>query len=328
MKSSFSPPSLSRHDQVFAIGDVHGCVDELRQLLKQLPLTRDSLVIFLGDYIDRGQSSRGVIETVLELKEYCPVVCLLGNHELMLREFLDGSDPRKVARFIYNGGGATLASYSNEDGVFHFPEEHLEFVQELTYFHVEQDYCFVHAGLPVDLDQIDLAIHGENMVWMRRPFGSPEQDFSKIVVHGHTPLTNVEVTPRRINLDTACVYGRCLTAMEVHSRETWYVERAAGAVPVHLRDTRDSRREAFRFTGCVPVIVEHEGRTLPFETINYSEIGLLIRPVDRVPVVNLNPGALIRGRIGVDVAAAPFRGVVLRIDEGARYAVKILPEQT
>src|SRR5579864_4865919 len=122
-------PSMRRGEAggLYAIADIHGCDEELRALLKLLPLDRSSRVVFLGDYIDRGPNSAGVVDTILELEEYCQVVCLLGNHELMLREFLDGSDPRLSARFIYNGGGATLASYSNDDGVFVIPEEHVDF---------------------------------------------------------------------------------------------------------------------------------------------------------------------------------------------------------
>lgn len=326
MNALFS--SLRRHSakQIFAIADIHGCDDELRALLQRLPLHRDSQVIFLGDYIDRGPNSRGVVDTILELKDYCQVVCLLGNHELMLREFLDGSDPRRVARFVYNGGGATLASYSNEDGHFSIPQDHLDFYQELGHYHVEGDHCFVHAGLPVDVEQIDVAVHGEEMVWMRRPPGAPEAVFSKIVVHGHTPLPEVEFAPRRINLDTSCVYGRCLTAMELYSRELWHVERSTAPKPIYLRDAKESRRRAFRFDGRVPVAVQYEGRALQFETINYSEIGVLMRPVEAAAMMALRPGSAISGFIGTDGASTPFRGVVLRIDQGARHAVKIFHE--
>jgi serine/threonine protein phosphatase 1 len=315
----------SQQGPVFAIADVHGCDEELRALLQQLPLRRDSLVVFLGDYIDRGPNSKGVVDTVLELMDYCRVVCLLGNHELMLREFLDGSDPRRVARFIYNGGGATLASYSNEDGAFNIPPDHLEFFQKLAYYHVEGDYCFVHAGLPVEVDQIDLKLHGEEMVWMRRRPGAPEPHFDKIVVHGHTPLPDVEIAPRRINLDTSCVYGHRLTAMEVHSREMWRVERSTAPKPVYLRDSKDSRRQAFRFSGRVPVTLRYEGRVYQFQTINYSEIGMLIKPVDLLPMGALRPGSIVAGLIGAEDASTPFRGVILRVDEGARHAVKIIP---
>jgi serine/threonine protein phosphatase 1 len=312
---------------IFAIADIHGCDEELRALLKVLPLRRDSLVVFLGDYIDRGPNSRGVVETILELKEYCNVVCLLGNHELMLREFLDGSDPRRVARFIYNGGGATLSSYSDGDGVMTFPAEHIEFFEGLKHYHVEGDHCFVHAGLPVDLDELDVDEHGEEMVWMRWRPTMPEPNYSKIIVHGHTPVPEVDIAERRINLDTSCVYGRSLTAMEIQSRELWHVERSATPKPIYLRDAKDGRRQAFRYTGKVPVVVQYEGLTLPFETINYSEIGVLMRPApNRAPTGSLRPGATITGLIGTDGSATPFRGVVLRVDEGARHAVKILPD--
>ena len=117
----------SAYGRVIAIGDVHGCADELRALIQQLPLERDTLVVFLGDYIDRGPDSRGVVDTVLELEQYCEVVCLLGNHELMLREYLAGTDPRLIARFIYNGGSATLASYADHDGVVVMSQEHRTF---------------------------------------------------------------------------------------------------------------------------------------------------------------------------------------------------------
>ncbi|MBK6697579.1 MAG: metallophosphoesterase [Myxococcales bacterium] len=311
---------------VYAIADVHGCDEELRALLQQLPLHRDALVVFLGDYIDRGPNSKGVVDTVLEVMDYCQVVCLLGNHELMLREFLDGSDARRVARFIYNGGGATLASYSNEDGHFTIPPEHLEFYQKLAYYHVEGDYCFVHAGIPVDVSKIDLALHGEDMVWMRRRAGMQEPNFDKIVVHGHTPVPEVEIRPRRINLDTSCVYGHRLTAMEVRTQQMWHVDRRAAPTPLYLRDSRESRREAFRFTGRVPVVVQHEGRVYRFATINYSEIGMLIKPVDNLPSGSLRAGAHVTGLIGTDAESTPFRGVVLRVDEQARHALKIIPE--
>jgi serine/threonine protein phosphatase 1 len=310
---------------IYAIGDVHGCREELRELLDKLPLDEQSHVIFLGDCIDRGPSSRGVIDLVLELREFCRVTALMGNHELMLHEFLDGSDPRRSARFILNGGGATLASYADDDGVFIIPPEHRELFSTLPYFHVEEDFCFVHAGIPVDVPFLDVATHGEDMVWMRQRRGVREPRFSKIIVHGHTPIAEVEIEPGRINLDTSCVYGNTLTAMELRTRQTWHVERSAVQTPVYLHDARDSRRRALRFKGKVPVTVSHAGLTLQFETINYSEIGLLIAPTDRTQA-NITPGSTITGLIGTGPSATPFRGVVLRIEDGARVAVKLIPD--
>ena len=321
------PPADAPPKQVFAIGDVHGCAEELRALIQKLPITRDSLVVFLGDYIDRGPDSRGVVDTILELEQYCRVVCLLGNHELMLREFLDGSDSRRVARFIYNGGSATLASYADHDGVFVMPEEHRAFFDALPYHFIQGEFCFVHAGLPAAVEEIDVAIHGEEMVWMRVRPGMPEPNYSKIIVQGHSAINEPDIQPRRINLDTACVYGRRLTALEMHSREMWTVERSTAPQPIYLRDTKDSRRHALRFTGRVPVVIEYLGKKLLFETINYSEIGILMTPVDP-PDVKLTAGAAIGGTIGVGDIATPFRGLVLRVDEGNRVALKIVVEQT
>lgn len=304
---------------VFAIGDIHGCEAELRELLRKLPLQRDSLVVFLGDFIDRGPRSRGVVETILELQDYCHVVALTGNHERMLHEFLDGTNERLVGRFVYNGGGATLASYADDDGAIRIPPAHQKFFDELGYFHVDGDFCFVHAGLPVDVEEIDVEKHGEEMVWMR-PKTRPGRG-STVVVHGHTPHLDVEISEHSINLDTACVYGGRLTAMEVHSREVWSVESAATDMALRLRDGKDSRRQARRFNGCVPVRVESEGRTLEFETVNYSEIGVLMRPMQ---AVRLPTGAVVSGVIGAGLGETTFRGVVLRVDGDGRHAVKLL----
>lgn len=316
----------SAHGRIIAIGDVHGCADELRALIQLLPLERDTLVVFLGDYIDRGPDSRGVVDTVLELEQYCSVVCLLGNHELMLREYLAGTDPRLIARFIYNGGSATLASYADHDGVVVMSEEHRTFFDKLPYHHIEGDYCFVHAGLPAAPEEIDLEKHGEEMVWMRRRAYMPEPNYSKIIVHGHSAVHEVDIKPRRINLDTACVYGRKLTAMDVRTHEMWTVERSSAPQPLYLKDVKDSRRHALRFTGAVPVSIVGADGPMFFETINYSEIGLLMSPAKSAKVT-LRAGETVVGTIGTGDTATPFRGVVLRVDDGPRIAVKIVVEQ-
>lgn len=326
VRGALDQAEAAETSSVFAIGDVHGCAEELRALIQKLPLRKDSLVVFLGDYIDRGPDSRGVVDTILDLQQYCRVICLLGNHELMLREFLDGSDSRRVARFIYNGGSATLASYADHDGVFVMPEEHREFFDNLPYHHIEGEHCFVHAGLPAAVEEIDIAVHGEEMVWMRHRPGMPEPNYSKIIVHGHSAIPDIDVQPRRINLDTACVYGRRLTAMELNTRDVYTVERSTGPQPIYLRDVKDSRRHALRFTGKVPVALHHDGAKLLFETINYSEIGILMTPVSPADV-KVKAGTIVSGTIGVGETATAFKGIVLRVDEGKRIALKISVEQ-
>ena len=118
--------SLTR---TFVIGDVHGCAEELEELLSLLPIDPDSTVIFLGDYIDRGPDSRRVIDLVLSVEKRCSVVALMGNHEEMFAEFLHDPQSAEAARFIYNWGGATLASYALPGGGYKIPKHHLPFSQ-------------------------------------------------------------------------------------------------------------------------------------------------------------------------------------------------------
>src|SRR5688500_9784566 len=110
---------------LFAIGDIHGCVDELRQLLNQLPRSSESTLVFLGDYIDRGPASREVIDTLLGLAQQDHVVPLMGTHEAMFHDFLRDPHSPGGASFIYNGRSATLASYANGDQ-YVIPESHIE----------------------------------------------------------------------------------------------------------------------------------------------------------------------------------------------------------
>jgi len=227
---------------------------------------------------------------------------------------------------VPQGGSATLASYADHDGVFVMPQDHREFYDDLLYHYIEGDHVFVHAGLPANVEDLDIAVHGEEMVWMRHRPGSPEPNFSKIVVHGHSAIESIDIQPRRINLDTACVYGRRLTALEINTHEMFTVERSTAPQPIYLRDSKDSRRNALRFSGKVPVVIAHRGERLVFETINYSEIGMLMVPVDPSDV-KISAGSSVIGTIGVGDVATSFKGVVLRVDGGQRIALKIVVEQ-
>ncbi len=181
----------------------------------------------------------------------------------------------------------------------------------------------------VDIEHIDLDVHGEEMVWMRHRPGMPEPNFPKIVVHGHSAIESIDIQPRRINLDTACVYGRRLTALELNTHEMWCVERSDRApAPSTLRDSKDSRRNALRFSGKVPVVITHLGARMIFETINYSEIGMLMVPLDPT-VVTLKAGTPISGTIGVGDTGDAVQGASsLRVDAGQRIALKIVVDQT
>lgn len=203
-------PSLT-----YAIGDVHGCRDKLARLLDFCVRHSDggsARFVFVGDYIDRGPDSRGVIETLLALKRDMPgqVTCLKGNHEDMMLRALHG-DEDELLLWLSQGGARTLLSY----GVEHpadLPPEHLAFFASLPTSFDDGRRLFVHAGVnpAFALDRQ----REEDLIWIREPFLHSSRDFGRLVVHGHTPLLSErpDIRPNRVNLDTGAVYGHPLSA--------------------------------------------------------------------------------------------------------------------
>jgi len=312
---------------IFAIGDVHGCAYELRQLLNKLPLTPESTVVFLGDYIDRGGHSKDVIDTILDLRKQCHVVCLLGNHEAMFLNFLDNPGTERAGLFIVNGGSATLASYADDNGNYAFPDEHIEFFRSLLLSYENEHHFFVHAGVPdIPLADLNPTLHGKKMIWIRGAFLKSEYDWGKVIVHGHTPVAEVDLRRNRINVDTGCVFMRSLSAVALPGQQVFSVPRQRIVKPVYLTDT-ESRRVAIRFEGALPVVVQKGDKFLQFETLDYSEVGLYIRELQAGSTQQLQEGEEIHGRVGKDASASVrFRGTVVRahlIAGGIRYAVKV-----
>jgi serine/threonine protein phosphatase 1 len=312
---------------IFAIGDIHGCAYELRSLLNMLPLTPESTVVFIGDYIDRGGHSKAVVDTILELKKQCTVVCLMGNHEAMFLNFLEDPGSERAGLFIVNGGSATLASYADDNGNYAFPEEHLKFFRELKMYYEDEHHFFVHAGVPdIPLKDLDEEIHGKKMLWIRGSFLRSEYDWGKVIVHGHTPVSDVEIRPNRINVDTGCVFMRSLSAIALPGQQIYSVPRQRIVKPIYLTDAA-SRRVAIRFQGVLPVVVDVDGEHHRFETLDYSEAGLYMRELESGDVPQLKAGQIIHGRIGKDPAAAVlFDGQIVRTHfkaGGIYYAVKV-----
>jgi len=212
---------ISKDSRIFAIGDIHGCVSKLNQLLEILPINweRDYLV-FLGDYIDRGESPKKVVDKVVELKRAYPqrVVTLMGNHESMFLDFLAG---KGISTFLYNGGSATLKSYYIGDKL-EIPEEHLKFFKELKLLVETEDYIFVHAGInpykPIS-EQDE-----EDLLWIRGSFYRYQGSLPKTVVFGHTPFNEPLVKDDRIGIDTGCVYGGSLTAVMLPEKKFFQVK--------------------------------------------------------------------------------------------------------
>jgi len=205
-------------NRIFAIGDIHGCFDQLQTLMQNIRIDRQSdTLVFIGDYIDRGKAVKEVVDYVIGLKNELPkVICLLGNHERMFLDYLEG---REEENYLYNGGNATLASYSisrvatpkaRKEKV---PAEHMLFFRSLLPSYTTADYIFVHAGLAPGLSLAEQAV--DDLLWIRQEFIYSDYDFGKTVVFGHTPLKAPMITPQKIGIDTGAVMGGKLTCVEL-----------------------------------------------------------------------------------------------------------------
>jgi serine/threonine protein phosphatase 1 len=211
---------MMQSDRLLAVGDIHGCRGALRDLLDRVAPSAQDQLVFLGDYIDRGPDSAGVVEDLLDLHARLPrTVFLRGNHEQMLLDVLAGDNP---LNFLYNGGGQTIASY-RQGGGWPPPAEHRAFFESLPTLYTTGPFIFVHAGLrpgiPLDRQSAD------DLLWIRDEFLAVDADWGRTVVFGHTPLEEPLLAPERIGLDTGCVYGGRLTCCDVLTRSCW---QAAG----------------------------------------------------------------------------------------------------
>jgi len=219
----------------FAIGDTHGCREMLERLLERCFAyagARSVRLVFLGDYIDRGPDSRGVVETLIDLQRRLPdrAICLRGNHEVLLLEARANDD---MGLWLLNGADTTLASYG-VDHVSALPPEHLAWFAALKPSFDDGRRFFVHAGVDPDrpLDQQQ----DQDLAWIREPFLSRAQDYGRLIVHGHTPIRSgkPDLRPWRLNLDTAAVYGGRLTAAVFDDRQVGplaYLNDESDALP-------------------------------------------------------------------------------------------------
>jgi len=205
-------------NKIFAIGDVHGCLDKLISLMSQLPIDpAEDTLVFIGDYIDRGSDGPAVVDYVLGLKKTFPrLVCLCGNHESMLLHYLEGLDEELYEQ---NGGLATLKAYgiSTSDRPkkrkAKVPAEHLRFFESLRLYYETEDYIFVHAGLRPGVPLV--AQSTQDLLWLRQEFVESDYDFGKRVIFGHTPKKEPLITANKIGIDTGAVYNGKLSCLEL-----------------------------------------------------------------------------------------------------------------
>jgi serine/threonine protein phosphatase 1 len=225
--------------RLYAIGDVHGRHDLLaamhRRIASELEYApaSDWRIIHLGDYVDRGPDSRSVIDFLIEArKRDARNLMLAGNHDIGFLDFLDHPDPDGL--FMNYGGIQTAASYgvklSTGSGWFGRPDEalarghaalveavpqaHVDFLRSLTFSATFGDFFFCHAGIRpgVPLDRQNQ----QDLIWIRDAFHDHPGLFSKVIVHGHTPVPEAEVMANRVNVDTLAWKSGTLSALAVN----------------------------------------------------------------------------------------------------------------
>jgi serine/threonine protein phosphatase 1 len=227
--------------RIYAIGDIHGRLDLLEQLLARIDQDQvdyrtaaEIQLIFLGDYVDRGMQSAEVIERLMVLKNESgsarSPVFLRGNHEDVLMHVSQGrADTEMLLSWLGYGGRETLASYGVSSRLLYgddtdaivaaarkaIPQTHLAFLASLPLHHENGDYIFVHAGIhpgrPLDQQR------DQDLLWIREPFLSSRVDYGQIIVHGHSISTEVEIRPNRIGIDTGAYATNRLTSLVLES---------------------------------------------------------------------------------------------------------------
>jgi len=235
---TLAPAVLPPGQRVYAVGDVHGCADRLDLMhaaiaddLARRPVA-DALVIHLGDLIDRGPDSAGVIARLLQ-----PFPCagikpphvasLLGNHEDMLLATLASGDRRHAAQWLANGG-ETLASWkiswrdTPREWEAAIPPAQLGFLRGLPLIHRVGGYAFVHAGLRPNTPLAEQARH--DLLWIREPFLSFAGTLPAVAVHGHTPEERPAVRPHRIGVDTGAVMAGPLTCAVLQTNQVGFLQ--------------------------------------------------------------------------------------------------------
>ncbi len=226
---------------IYAIGDIHGQLDMLHAALSRIEEDGgpDARVVFLGDYVDRGPNSRGVLDLLIEgQRAGRNWVMIKGNHDRMMARFVQAAEIADTHLPITLswlhprlGGRETLASYGvtveDTDRIYQVherarhavPQAHLDFINALPHYHVEDDLLFVHAGIRpgVPLDK-----QSENdLVWIRHEFLEDKRAHPWLIVHGHTPVDQAEHCGNRVNLDTGAGYGRALTSAVFQGQQCW-----------------------------------------------------------------------------------------------------------
>ncbi|MEM9429796.1 MAG: metallophosphoesterase [Pseudomonadota bacterium] len=221
--------------RIYAIGDVHGCLDALNTCIGHILddlLNRphaEPLLLFVGDYTDRGPDSRGVLDRLVSLSQetWIQPVFLFGNHDKLFLDFVDNPNLQGTEYYHWLdpelGGAETLASYGIENArpesaddahralLSALPEAHRAFLSSAHYYAAIGSYLFVHAGI-----MPGIRVEGQSLndlIWIREPFLLSTEDHGAVVVHGHTVVGQIEDHGNRIAIDTGAVFGGTLSCL-------------------------------------------------------------------------------------------------------------------
>jgi serine/threonine protein phosphatase 1 len=245
-------PSLPPGIRMYVIGDVHGRVDLLRALLDDIrrdDATREganTIVVQLGDMIDRGPDSAGVVDLMMTPLGWARTIVLKGNHEAMLLQILDGAD-QVLPAWLHSGGRAALASWGIDPLLAEDPDIAVETIVDLLVRGIPSrqrdwlrrrplsyrlgDYYFVHAGVmpgvPLERQR------EEHSLWIREQFLTSRADHGAVVVHGHSVVPRAEQRFNRIGVDTGAYASGRLTALGLEGSRRWMLDTASEA-PVEI----------------------------------------------------------------------------------------------
>lgn len=220
--------------RTLAIGDIHGCLTALETLLRVVDVQPDDLVVTLGDYVDRGPDSRGVIDLLISLWRKDQLIAIRGNHDLMMCEARRKRST--MANWLALGGDATLKSYRGLSGGV--PQEHWDFLQHaLADYYETATHIYVHAGLWPDLPLDEQP----EFVLIYERFGNPEPHFSgKTMICGHTAQKSgvPKVKEHAICIDTKAHGGGWLTCLHVESGHIWQANQKGETRELWLDELR------------------------------------------------------------------------------------------
>ena len=236
-------PRVAEDMRVYAIGDVHGRLDLLKKLSGKIsedraanPAARYKL-IFLGDYVDRGNQSRELLDLLSQGPiEGFETIYLSGNHEEFLLRFL--TDTTDASSWLYYGGANTLISYGIPASPLQndperliaiqqkfrdvLPESHLAFLRSLEISHVEGDYFFTHAGVRPGVAVDEQA--PDDLLWIRDEFLASKADHGRVIVHGHSVRMRPELLANRIGIDTGAYDTGVLTCLVLQGEGQWLLQ--------------------------------------------------------------------------------------------------------